>query len=128
MNLHPDVISDLVTLHQLGEASEATRKLLAEQAPQALHRAQLSPPVLTAPPAAQLETVRRLRGHIRWRGTFIGLGIFYTLLPFSFYFSAGKLHFFFLRDSPHAATACFLLAAVWWFAGYMLNRRANAGL
>lgn len=129
MNLHPDVISDLITLHQLGEASEATKQLLEQEAPQALKRAGLNAPALTAaPPNAQLESVRRLRRHMRMRSIFIGLGIFFALLPFSMRGSGDTVRFVVWEYSPNVAIASLILAAGWWTAGYVLNRRVNAGL
>ena len=111
MNLHPDVLTDLTILYHAGEASQASRALLEDAAK---NDARLAAALAAQPRATQLpggvpdvqrRAIDELEGKTRKRGTFLGLGIFFLLLPFSFAVIKGELKYFLLRDAPVVALA-----------------------
>jgi hypothetical protein len=113
MNLHPDVLTDLTILYHAGEASQASRALLEEAAKSdaRLAAALAAPPRMASLPAGAPDVQRRaidqLEGKTRKRGTFLGLGLLFLLLPFSFAVIKGELKFLLMRDAPVVAFVSF---------------------
>ena len=78
MSLHPDVLTDLVILYHAGEASQASRALLEEEA---IHNAALAAalaagprlmqPIGAAPMMKEREVMIRVRRHYRIRAVVI---------------------------------------------------------
>ncbi len=135
MNLHPDVLRDLLPLYLAGEASPATRALV-EQALAAdpelarLAAAARAEEPLTAsaelprpaPEAAKraLDATRRL---LRRRTWFFASAIFTTLLPLSIAIGDDGISYFLIRDAPLWGALCWVAAAALWSVYAMLSRR-----
>lgn len=121
MNLHPDVLTDLTILYHAGEASQASRALLEEAAKNdarlaaALAAAPRMAPLPGAVPDVQRRAIAELESKTKRRGSFIGLAIFLTLLPFSFAITKGEITFFLLRDAPMLAVGSLIagLSLAW---------------
>jgi len=60
---------------------------------------------------------------LRWRGTLMGLAIFFTMLPMSFAFHNHRLTWMFLQDMPPATTSVVCLAAIACWGGFFYVRR-----
>jgi len=74
MTLHPDILTDLVILYHAGEASQASRELLEEEAMQnpalaaaLAARPRVMPPLETAPMIPEREVLKRVRRHYMYR-------------------------------------------------------------
>jgi hypothetical protein len=70
MTLHPDVLTDLVILYHAGEASQASRELLAKEALQnpavaaaLATRPRVIPPIPAEPMISECEVLDRVRRH-----------------------------------------------------------------
>jgi anti-sigma factor RsiW len=134
MNLHPDVVRDLLSLYLAGEASPGTRSLieeqlaadpaLREQARQASHAP--SEPALgeqvSAPQGVEREALSRTRRALRLRSWLMGLAIFTTVSPFSFFADEHGTRVL-LLEAPRFAGALLAAAAVLWIAFWRVSRR-----
>ena len=128
MNLHPDVLTDLTILYHAGEASQASRTLLEDAAKSDARLAA----ALSAPPRAmqlpggapdvQRRAISDLESKTKWRGSFFGLAIFLTLLPFSFAITRGEITFFLFRDAPVLAVGSLVAGLSLAFASMRMYR------
>jgi hypothetical protein len=132
MNVTKEVITDLFPLYVANECSKDSRALVEEylrdnpgQA-EDLRRIMNTPvPSSTAPLAGseEVRSLREARRRVRRQSWLMGLAIFFSLLPFSFLFTGGKIYWVF-RESPATAIIYGLLGIVFWGA-YFLVRRAS---
>jgi len=134
MNVTRAMIDDLLPLYASGEASADTRAAVESflREDEALRR-QLAAlqsedpgaivPVHTMGPDTERRTLARTQVLIRRRTWQLAVAILLTALPFSFVFGDNGLRFFFLRDAPVAAGACFAGAAAFWALLAMTVRR-----
>ena len=132
MNALPDeVMRDLLTVYLAGEASAETRRLVESYAGEneafarALSEAQSLelPQPAVRPPDREMESLRRTRALLQWRGLLMAAGWSCTLLPCSMAFHNWHLDFFMLRDAPWTAFALWFLAAQIWTWFFLLQRR-----
>jgi anti-sigma factor RsiW len=132
-----DVIRDLLPLYVAGEASADTRALveaalaedsaLAREA-EALRRSDPLAGGTPHPPADhERRTLERVHGILRARGVLLGLAIFFTLMPFSFFFSEGRVQFLAMRDAPATSVTAVAAALACWMARAVLGRRLARG-
>lgn len=128
-----DIIIDLLPLYFADEASPASRALVEDylaahpdfaDTMRASQEATASIPA-NSPENAGHRAIKRIRTELGWRAALIAIGIFTTLLPFSFVYNNGTLEYFMLRDAPLAATSFVCIAALVWSALWYLIRRMN---
>lgn len=82
MTLHPDIVTDLISLYHAGEASEATRALLEEEAsrnPRTAAALAAIAPTTSPLPACPAPDERRVFRKVRLRYQAISFGIIWTL-------------------------------------------------
>jgi hypothetical protein len=136
MTLSREVMNDLLTLYLAGEASTETRRLVEEYAREnptfakAMAGARtLELPLKPAAPEKELKTLGRVRQFIFLRSLFVGMGIAFTLMPWTCVFRGGRFAFLMIRDEPGLAYAAMSLAAASWTAWWVMNRAVGkAGL
>ncbi|MBL0157939.1 MAG: hypothetical protein IPP47_12680 [Bryobacterales bacterium] len=137
--LPPEVMDDLLTLYLAGEASPASRQLVDEYArthvefAAALRSAnELELPASPARPAPDLElaALKKTREYFRLRSIFMGAGIFFSLLPFSFRAGAGGFEWLVIGYANNGIVwASASLAAANWVACWLMDREVRkAGL
>jgi hypothetical protein len=139
MKLSRAVMNDLLTVYLAGEASAETRALVEQYAREdadfsaameAARRVNLDPAAVT--PAADLEirSLKMTRQFVRLRSLFMGMAVFFTLLPFSFAFSTETgMKWLVWGTSRGLGMALLSIAAASWIACYAMNRQIKrAGL
>ena len=132
-----DVMKDLMVVYLSGEASPDTRRLVEEYAiahpdyAELLKRSGAAALGEAGPPPASVEmnALRLTRQFILLRSLFFGMGIAFTLAPFTFAFKEGNVTFFLWRDVPGLGTAFASIAVASWVACYVMHRAVRkAGL
>ena len=135
MNVTQNVISDLFPLYASNECSSDTRALVEDYLRQhpreaeTLRLAQETRLPVATPSYAALDEVRSLRAarrHVRRRSWLLAFAIFFSLAPFSFGATHGKV-WWLLRDGPGTALVYGLLGVVCW-AAYAVARRRSRSL
>ena len=132
MNVTKEVITDLFPLYVANECSKDSRALVEDylrdnpgQAEE-LRRIMNTPvPSVTAQLAGseEVRSLRQARRRVRRQSWLMGLAIFFSLVPFSFVATGGKIYWVF-RESPSTAIISGLFGIVFWVA-YFLVRRAS---
>jgi hypothetical protein len=99
MNLHENVIIDLMALVRSGQASVESRRLVDEWL--AAHPDLAKFAALDAPPdpALELQALERTRKALRQAGWEKAFALLFTVLPFSFVYDSQQIHFLF-ADYP----------------------------
>lgn len=132
MNIHQDVILDLLPTYYAGEASVQSRQLIESyfsanpEFARAMHATQQAGPAI---PKAEhvsngLQTVQRVRSALNRRAGLLGASIGFSLAPFSFVFDSDKgLTWLMLRDAPVIAGIYVAAAAFMWI--FYLNLRRS---
>lgn len=136
MELAPSVMKDLMVVYLGGEASPETRTLVEEYArahpdyADLLRKAGAADLPATPPPASvEVSALRLTRQHIFLRSLFFGMGLAFTLIPFTFVFRNGTIAFLLYRDVPGIGAAFWSIAAASWVAYYLMHREVRkAGL
>jgi hypothetical protein len=132
MNITKDVIHDLFPLYAANECSPDSRSLVEEYLksnPQQARELQrvMNTPVPGAPlPTPRLDETRSLletRRRLRRRSWLLGFAIFFSLAPFSFFWSSDKT-WWMLRDAPKSAFAYGVIGILAWVA-YAIERRRS---
>ncbi len=118
-----EVITDLLPLHESGEASEDTRRLVRdflERDPEfarlvaRLKQARLPGERPAPPPEAEVRSLRRTRRLLKGQSSVMALAIFFTLAPFAFLFEGGRITWLLIRQSPVVGgTYLFTGLALW---------------
>jgi hypothetical protein len=135
MKVTQDIISDLIPLYAANECSGDTRALVEEYLQQNPRKAEelrliLSTPLPGAvPPAKDLQEIhsfREARRRLRRRTWLMALAIFFSLAPFSFLYTDGRL-WWFLRDATRNALVYAALGVVFWVL-YLVERRRSQSL
>ena len=140
MNVTRNVIVDLLPAYAAGESHADTVRLvehwLATDADLAREAAVLrnvddTLRCRSAAPQAEHEllALRRTRLALRLRSTLLGLAIFFTLYPFSFYFDGGEVHWIVLRNLGLTVSALAFAVAMWlgWFL-FAARMRVRSGV
>ena len=135
MNITKDIIRDLFPLYSANECSPDTRALVEEyfqrnpREAAELRRALNTTFPATPPLTARLDeasALREARRRLRRRSWLLAVAIFFSLAPFSFFFSAGKT-WWMLRDAPNSALVYGILGVLGWCA-YALERNRSRSL
>ena len=135
MNITKDIISDLFPLYVANECSPDTRVLVEEylqgnpREAAELRRIMNTTIAATPLPPGRLDEVnalRQARRRVTRRSWLLALAIFFSLAPFSFFFSGDKT-WWMLRDAPMSALAYGILGAVAWGA-YAIERYRSRSL
>ena len=123
MNLHENVIIDLMALVRSGQASVESRRLvddwLAEHPDLAKFAALDAPP----DPALELQALERTRKALRRAGWEKGFALLFTVLPFSFMGDSEGVRFVF-ADYPGLIVGMVVTALVFWARYYRFSRKA----
>jgi hypothetical protein len=141
MNVSREVILDLLPLFASGEASSETRALVEEylrQDPELLGQLDLNrldelktnlAPAVTLPAEAELRSVRRTQGLLRWQRRAYGWALALTAVSASGvgYIRHGRpvYHFFFL-DHPQLLGSCAVLAVSCWLNYFIFRWRLRS--
>jgi hypothetical protein len=123
MNIHENVILDLLPAVRSGHASAESRKLVEEfleANPQIAKFAALMP---TPDPSLEMRTLQRTRQELDRAGWQKGLAIFCSLLPLSFVFDGSHLHLLF-ADYPVVMIGLWIAAGVLWSLYFMRRQRS----
>jgi hypothetical protein len=135
MKLPRDVILDLLPLYMAGEASADTRRLVEahladdpDLARTVRDGAIIDPPRSTGvvSPDTQLRSLLATRRRLRLRAWIVGLALFFTLFPFSFFHDGHETHWLWAK-APGVAVALGVVALALWTV-YLRFRRAGGGL
>jgi hypothetical protein len=132
MNVTKEVITDLFPLYVANECSKDSRALVEQYLKDNPHQAEELRRVMNTPlpggtaqltGSEEVRSLREARRRVRRQSWLMGFAIFFSLLPFSFLFTGGKIYWVF-RESPTTAIIYGLLGIVCW-AAYFLIRRAS---
>jgi ferric-dicitrate binding protein FerR (iron transport regulator) len=133
MNVTKEIVTDLFPLYLANECSADSRALVEDylranpaQAEE-LKRMMNTPLPRSAPPTASLEEVRSLREarrRVRRQSVLLGLAIFFSLLPFSFLATGGKIYWL-LIESPMSAAIYAALGVGCWVTYFVLRRMSR---
>lgn len=134
LRLPDDVIKDLITLHQAGEASPGTVQLIEQylrEHPE-LSAQMRSPLAIPAPAAASkdecLRAMRSTQRLIVWRLGVLGFALTTMLVPFTFWFDSSGIHPVFFDNSKFMIIAEGVSAMAWGVFVYLSERLRRAGL
>jgi hypothetical protein len=134
MKLTKDIISDLLPLYVANECSADTRALVEEyfqqnpreaEALRAMASTALPKAAFPAKDLEETRAFREARRRLRRRSWLMGLAIFFSLAPFSFYKVDGHSSWL-LRDSPLSALAYAACGALLWIFYFIERRRARS--
>jgi hypothetical protein len=122
MNVHENVIVDLLAMVRSGQASAETRELVDAylvEHPQLQKFAGLG-----APPDAALEiqALEKIRMNLRRASWEKGFALMFSILPFSFVFDGTGLRFLF-ADHPGLIVGMVVTALAFWARYYRFSRR-----
>ena len=135
MNVTKDIINDLLPLYAANECSGDTRALVEEYLQQNPRQAEelrwiMNTPLPGAvPPAknlAETHSFREARRRLGRRNWLMALAIFFSLAPFSFLYTEGRL-WWFLRDAPWSALVYAAIGVVFWIL-YLVQRHRSQSL
>jgi len=133
MNITKNIIADLYPLYAENECSADTRALVDEYLrANPGHAEELCRIMTTSVPAPRLSAaqldeaaaLRKARRAVRWRGTVMGLAIFFSLAPFSVSHINGQTHWL-LIESPLTATLYGSVGIGLWVIYAMMKRRSR---
>ncbi len=137
MTISKEVIKDLLPLYASGEASEDTCQLVQQSIEEDPELANLlremtagdrllsqKPPVPDLA-SAEVRSFQKARLLVRYRSGILGAAIAYTLLPFTFVFSEGRIRWIVLSDMPGAAASSIIIALVLWATYFFLSRKGR---
>lgn len=137
MELAPEVMQDLMIVYLGGEASPSTRTLVEQYAaahPEyaaLLKSSSAGLEIQAAEPKrdSEMQALKMTRQHVFLRSLFFGMGIAFTLMPFTIVSRNGEITFLLYRDAPGLGTAFWSIAAASWSACYVMHRAVRkAGL
>lgn len=133
MKITRDVVRDLLTVYLAGDASADTRALIEEYlANDASLKAEADaaaagqvrlPPTPPSAPTAELKALGKTRELMKTRTSTLVVAVVFTVLPFAFTFSGGRITFVLYRDAPVIAAAWWCTAAVLWGWHIWVRRR-----
>ena len=114
MELHDDVVLDLLTLSRNGQASAETRTLVEAQLKQRPELAVFA--AMSAPPDAgmELRALERTRHAMRRASWEKAAALAFSILPFSFVFDQDKGLRFLFADYPGLIVGMVVVALAFW--------------
>ena len=133
MKITADVINDLLPLYASGECSGDTRQLVDEYLK--ANPAIFPDPAIvreTVPssvpdrltPTDELKAFAATRRRLKLRSSVMGLAIFFSIAPFSFIYTQGKLYTL-IGDSPVAAIVYGSLGILCWMIYFLMKRMSG---
>ena len=135
MNVTKEIINDLIPLYAANECSADTRALVDEylqrnpQQAEELRRVMGTSVPQGVPSAKSLDEVRSFREarrRLRRRTWLMALAIFFSLAPFSFVWTSGRV-WWLVRDAPASAVVYAALGALFWVI-YAVDRSRSRSL
>ena len=135
MNVTKEIINDLIPLYVANECSADTRALVDEylqrnpQQAEELRRVMGTSVPQGVPSAKSLDEVRSFREarrRLRRRSWLMAFAIFFSLAPFSFVWTSGRV-WWLLRDAPASAVVYAALGVVFWVI-YAVDRSRSRSL
>ena len=135
MNVTKEIINDLIPLYAAKECSADTRALVEEylqrnpQQAEELRRVMTTSVRADVPSVKSLDEVRSFREarrRLRRRTWLMALAIFFSLAPFSFVWTSGRV-WWLLRDAPASAVVYAALGVVFWVI-YAVERSRSRSL
>jgi ferric-dicitrate binding protein FerR (iron transport regulator) len=135
MNVTKEIINDLIPLYAANECSADTRALVEEylqrnpQQAEELRRVMATSVPEAVPSAKSLDEVRSFREarrRLRRRSWLMAFALFFSLAPFSFAWTAGRV-WWLLRAAPASAAVYGALGVVFWVI-YAVERRRSRSL
>jgi anti-sigma factor RsiW len=123
MEITRDVVKDLLTVYEAGEASDDTRAIverwlrsdpeLARQVRQAADVSLPSPPPLAA--TAEKRALDRTKRQLRRRFVLLGTAVYVTTLPLSVTFDSHGYSGLLIDNWPQRVVVWAIAALLWWF-------------
>jgi ferric-dicitrate binding protein FerR (iron transport regulator) len=135
MNVTKEIINDLIPLYAANECSADTRALVEEylqRNPQQAEEFQrvMETSVPEAVPSAnsldEVRSFREARRRLRRRSWLMAFGIFFSLAPFSFVWTSGRV-WWLMREAPASAVVYAALGVVFWVI-YGVDRSRSRSL
>ena len=136
MRITRDVVKDLLTVYEAGEASDDTRALLEEWlrsdpdlARQARPAAAVSlpaPPPLAA--TAEKQALDRTKRQLRWRLVLLGTAVYVTTMPLSITFDRHGYKGLLIDNWPERVVVWAIAALLWWLYWRLSRRLRVTGL
>jgi hypothetical protein len=135
MNVTKEIINDLIPLYAANECSADTRALVEEylqrnpQQAEELRRVMETTVPAAVPSTKSLDEVRSFREarrRLRRRSWLMAFAIFFSLAPFSFIWTNGRV-WWLLRDAPASAVVYAALGVVFWVI-YAVERSRSRSL
>jgi ferric-dicitrate binding protein FerR (iron transport regulator) len=135
MNVTKEIINDLIPLYAANECSADTRRLVEEylqhnpQQAEELRRVMATPAAQAAPSAKSLDEMRSFREarrRLRRRSWLMAFAIFFSLVPFSFVWTGGRV-WWLLRDAPANAIVYAAFGVLFWVI-YAVERHRSRSL
>jgi len=135
MNVTKEIINDLIPLYVANECSADTRRLVEEylqgnpHEAEELRRVMAAPVPRIAPSETNLDEVRSFREarrRVRRRSWVMAFAIFFSLAPFSFVWTEGRV-WWVLRDAPASAAVYAAVGVVFWVI-YAVQRSRSQSL
>lgn len=123
MDLHENVILDLLPVVRSGHASDESRRLVDEYLAAHPGLACLAAQMPTPDPDMELRALQSTRRALRRSAWEKALAIVFTLLPLSFVYEEGRVHFLF-AEYPGLIVGMAVTAAAFWLRAYS-RRRAS---
>ncbi len=131
MNITKDIIADLIPLYLSGDCSEDTKRAVTayiadhpEFAEQIRQIAASNLPPYTPNPLSmsdELKTLKRTRSLLHRQKYFMAFAIFFSLLPFSFLYTNGRIYWLFI-EAPINALVYESIGVILWIV-YLMSRR-----
>lgn len=132
MNISKDIIQDLIPLYAANECSDDSRALvdayLAQNPKEAeMLRRAMDGSFATAAPSpvdlSEINSLNRSRKRLQVQALLMGIAIFFTLAPFTFFHIDGKTTWLFSK-SPISAGIYLAVGAVCWLAYFVLRQKS----
>ncbi|GAB3092816.1 hypothetical protein [Lysobacter terrae] len=124
MQLHENVILDLLPLVRSGRASHESRLLVEEYLAAHPELAQVAALLPSPDPGLEMRALQRTRRALYRSAWEKALAIFFTLLPLSFVVDDGHARFLF-ADYPGLIVGMAVTAAAFWTRALWARRRAR---
>jgi ferric-dicitrate binding protein FerR (iron transport regulator) len=135
MKVTQDIINDLIPLYAANECSADTRELVEEYMQQNPRQAEELRQIMSTPLPGNMPSARNLdetrsfkeaRRRLRRRTWLMAFAIFFSLAPFSFFYTEGRL-WWFLRDATGSALIYAAFGVAFWIL-YAMDRRRSQSL